>query len=123
MTLISSTEMAALRGFAESGMQTTVSAYHQITTAGDSGRTTSYPATPDVTVLGWIIEVTSQGATLGPVAGEVGIVETHRLLVPYGTDIRSGDKVTSGASVFQVQHTSAENTYQPYFEIAMKLFE
>lgn len=123
MTLVSDAEMAALRAVAESGMVATVSIYHLVTTAGEGGRTAAYPATPDATLQGWITELTAAGVQARVNAGEVGSLETHRLLVAAGSDIRNGDKITQGTSVFIVQATTAENTYQPYLAAYMRLFE
>lgn len=122
MSLISPSEMAALRDLAVSGMTQTFAVYHLVKATNDDGQSTTYPATPDFSVIGWNREITPNSMTATTNAGEIGTLETHRLLVPVGTDIRPGDKVTHGVDVFYVQHTSSSDTYQPYLSVAMRLF-
>ena len=123
MTLISAAEMAAIQGLAESGMVTSVAVFHQVTTAGDDGRVATYPATADFTVTGWIKEITPDSVMAGVHSGEIGVVETHVLRVPVGTAIVSGDKIVSGTASLIVQHTSAEDTYQPWLICTLKMLE
>lgn len=123
MTLVSDSEMAALRGVAESGMATPISIYHLVRAASENGQVSSYPATADETVLGWITETTAVGARIGIDSGVIGTTETHRLMVPTGTDIRNADKVVAGASTYIVQTVADTDTYQPALKAYMRAFE
>ena len=121
MTLISDSELSALRGLAESGMQTTVYIYHGVTTVTDDGQSWGYPDSPDLTVLGWNYEMTPGGATLNEVSGEVSLIELHRLMLPVGTACASGDKVVLNSQSFIVQHTNADDTYPTSLIVLMRV--
>ena len=118
--LISDAELAALRGFAESGMTVSVAIYHGVTTVTDDGQTWGYPATPDLTVLGWNYEITSNSMTLSNISGVTTLSELHRLMLPVGTDCRSGDKVVLNGESFVVQHTNADDTYPMSMLVLMR---
>ena len=118
--LISDAELAALRGFAVSGMQTTVAIYHGVKTVTDDGQTWGYPATPDLTVLGWNYEITSAGTTLDSISGVTALSELHRLMLPVGTDCRSGDKIVIGGSSYVVQHTNDDDSYPMSLQVNMR---
>lgn len=111
MTLISDEELAAIQEVAESGMKTLVSIYHGAVTRTANGQELTYPDTPDVTVYGWLTEMTPQSSKLNVIDGQTAISETHRLMLPVGTDCRSGDKIVIGAHAYTAQHTNDGDTY------------
>jgi hypothetical protein len=121
MTLVSASEMAALRDIAESGMSTVVAIYHGTNTETVNGQAWVYPATPDLTVFGWLTDYTSTGAGIDIDAGRIGNTETHRLMLPFGTDCRMGDRVVVAGEYYVVQHTNASNTYQPALYAFLKV--
>lgn len=111
MSLISDSELAALQGLAESGMTATVAIYNRTTEVTDDGQASVYPSTASSTVLGWLYEMTGNGAQLGILDGAEGISELFRLMVPIGTTLASGDKVVISGRTFIVQHTNLGDTY------------
>jgi hypothetical protein len=121
MALVSDSEMAALRGLAESGMVTEVTILVRATVVTDDGQENVW-ATGD-TVNGWLYEVTPMGTALGAIAGAVGITETFSLRVPVGTAVNSGDHVAIGSTIYTVQHTNADNTYSPWVVMSVKVVE
>jgi hypothetical protein len=111
VSLVSVDEIAAIRAVAESGMETPVAVYRRTTVQTDDGQESVYLGTPNFTINGWLTEMTAQGSGINVLAGLVGVVETHRLMVPVGTDIRSGDKVVIQGVSYLVQHPSTGDTY------------
>lgn len=112
MTLLDPAELAEIRGYAESGMtsEATILVRSIIETADG---TESVWATGD-TVPCWVKEITGQGATLGGIAGAVGIGETFSIRLPVGSDAGSGDQLAIGSTIYMIQHTNADDTYAPW---------
>jgi hypothetical protein len=121
MTLISDSEMAAIRQVAESGLITPVYLQTKVIDreAADGWSETWTEATTPVN--GWLYEITSSGATLDRVAGAVGLAETLWLRLPAGTVIAAGDRARVGSSIFVIQHTNDESTYQPWLVCGVKI--
>src|SRR5262245_61013212 len=92
MSLVSASEMAALRGIAESGMESTCTIYARTTTQTDNGRVSGYATTGTESIC-WLTEFTPTGSALGVLDGAEAISETFKLRLPVGTTIHSGDKV------------------------------
>ena len=118
MNLISSAELAALRGVAESGMQTTATIMRQTRTETDLGTASTFTAVG--TVVGWNYEITSNTATIEEVGGIAGVAEVHVFRAPWGTDIRSGDVLVMNNSSFRVEHTNADDTYAVWLICALR---
>ncbi len=121
MTLISATEIAALRGVVESGMESTVVIKRLTTSEADFGDATAF--TTVATVKGWLREITTVAAGIGEVGGVTAVAETHRLFVPVGTDLRSGDIVLVNGESFRVQHTDASSTYLTHLTAILRRSE
>lgn len=111
MSLLSASELAAVQGVAQSGMQTSVAIYHGAKTQTDDGQEWGYPASPDLTVLGWLREITPSSAKLDVIDGQTAISETHRLFLPVGTDARTGDKIVIAGLEYVCQRTNKGDTY------------
>lgn len=111
MSLLSDSELAAIQGVALSGMTTSVGIYHGATVKNDTGQKWAYPTTPDLTVLGWLTELTGQSPRLDVIDGQTAVSETHRLFLPVGTDCRVGDKVVINSGNFIVQSVNQDDTY------------
>ena len=120
MTLVSDSEMAALRAVALSGMVTTIYIYHATNVRTEDGNEAGYPSTPSITVLGWLTERTPDSTTMGVNDGGQSLSEQFRLLLPVGTVIGANDKVVVGSGIYYVQHTSSDNTYQPMLDVALR---
>ena len=63
------------------------------------------------TVKGWFYSRPAQVQDVD--TGAVVTINTYRLLLPVGTDIAVGDRVTAGIDVYIVSDTDAENTWNP----------
>lgn len=119
MTLLSDSEMAALRDIAEQGMQTPLTVLRRTTVQTDDGQESVYTAV--VTVKGWIFSTPTPVLTL--VSGEMALVNTYRLFVPVGTDIKSADHVTVGTTTYIVSDTTEESTWLPLLRCSLRYAE
>lgn len=119
--LVSAAELNSLRALVESGMETDVTIKRHTTAQADFGDVDTF--TEVATVKGWIREITTQTATIGEVGGVIAIAETHRLFVPVGTDIQSGDIVIVSGQSFRVQHTDETNTYETHITAMLRRAE
>ena len=117
--LISDSEMAALRGVAESGMQTDVAIYQRTTVQTDDGQESVW--TLGSMVKGWLYSTPTPVITL--VSGEMTTVNTYRLFVPVGTAISPGDHAVIGAQTFIVSDTTRESTWQPLLRCSLRFAE
>ncbi len=120
MTLISDSEMAALRDVALSGMVTSVAIYNRTTVETPDGQETDYPATPSSTVQGWLYELTPYSNAVTVISGGEGMSEFFRLLLPVGTTIAVGDKAVIGSGTYYVQNTGEDNTYKPTLTVSLR---
>ena len=118
MSLLSTSEMAAIRATAESGFITPVTIQRRTLVVNDYGSQEQY--TTIATVDGWMTEVTPNGTGLTEVGGVQAVPGNYRLFVPVGTDIRSADLVTLGGLDFVVQHTDEGGSYLPFLTIIMQ---
>lgn len=116
MTLLSPAALRAVQKIAELGMVSTVKIQRRVVgtptlEANDYGddEVTYQPATKTTTVKGWL---SSKPADMpSEENGAITTVNTYRLFVPVGTDLRPGDKVTVGDRDFTVVDTTAESTW------------
>jgi len=121
MSLITAAEMAAIREVAESGLVTPV--YIQ-TKSIDRDAPDGWSETwveSSTPVAGWLYEITPSGATLGVVAGAVGLAESLWLRLPVGTAVEPGDRARVGSSTFVIQHTNDDSTYLPWLVCSVKI--
>lgn len=121
MTLISAAELSAIQAVAESGMNTAVYIQHPVTDHDDENGWVTIYEEEGTPVLGWLYEFTPSGATLGVIAGQMGLSEGVWLRVPIGTNISSGDRARIGSSVFTVEHTNEDSTYRPWIACAVRI--
>lgn len=120
MSLISSSEMAALRGVAESGMISTCSIYYRTVTQTDNGSVSGYPDAADATSICWLTEFTPDSALIAAMDGAAALGEMFRLRLPTGTTINSGDKVVIAGLNYFVQHEDRDSTYLPWLTIVVR---
>jgi hypothetical protein len=52
--------------------------------------------------------------------GQLTTVNTYRLLVPVGTDIRAGDLVLVGTDTYVVSDTTGESTWIAYLNVSLR---
>lgn len=119
MTLVSASELAALRGVAELGMTTTAIVQRRTTVTDVDGSHSAW--TPGITITGWMFSEVSPVLTIN--AGETALVNTYRWFCPVGTDIRSGDKLTVSGNEFQVSDTNEESTWLPLLRCSLRRVE
>jgi hypothetical protein len=110
--------MIEVRKLAELGMQTEVTIYARSEAtppADDYGDDyLDFSETNESrkgTVKGWFYSVPADTQDVD--TGMVVTTNTYRLLVPVGTDIDPGDKVTVGADEYIVSDTDREGTWLP----------
>ena len=121
MTLISASELAAIQAVAESGMNTSVYIQRRVTNRDDEDGWTETWVEDTQSVLGWLYEFTPGGATIGVIAGQMGLSESVWLRVPIGTNISSGDRARIGSNVFKIEHTNEDSTYRPWIACAVRI--
>jgi hypothetical protein len=107
--LLAASELDALRDLVESGMETDVTIRRHTTVEGEFGDVDTFVEVERA--KGWLREITTASANIDKVGGVIAVAETHRLFVPVGTDIQSGDVVLANGEHFRVQHTDASSTY------------
>ncbi len=121
MSLLSASELEAVQAVGFSGMTTPVAIYHGAVVRTDNGQKWAYPATADVTTVGWLREMTGSSAKLNVIDGQTAISETHRLFLPVGTDCRTGDKVVIGGTAYTAQHQNQHDTYPAMMVVWMRV--
>ena len=107
MTLVSDSELEALRQVAESSFPTDVTIYRYARTTTAEGSVQAW--TEVETVKGWLKEETVPAVT--DVGGVQATVPVYRLNVPVGTDIRAADRVRISGATFEVSDIDAEDSY------------
>lgn len=120
MSLVSASELAALRDVAQLGMQTEVMVLTRTTVQNDDGQGDFWPNTGP-TYLGWLYSEPTPQITLN--AGEQVTVNTYRLFFPVGTAIAPGDHCLIEGSYFTVSDTNAESTWLPLLRCSLRRLE
>lgn len=120
--LVSDSQIARLRTVAELGMQSTV-----VITKRTYDDTNPYT---DDEVVSSESTITTKGWLRSTPAGDIrsmnnmqAVVSSHRLFVPVGTDIATGDKVTIDGHDFIVQDTSVESTWKVLIRATLERIE
>ena len=116
---VTENQLDEMRKLAQLGMQTTVSIYSRsegaVPPGGDYGDDfLDYDLTDDsrrLRVKGWFYSKPAQVQDVD--TGMVVTTTTYRLLLPVGTTIATGDRVTVGADEYTVSDTDAEGTWLP----------
>lgn len=112
-------QMEAIRGLALLGMVTPIIVERQsqapVPAGGDYGDDfLAYTETSEssrTTLKGWFFSTPTRELSVD--TGAVVTVNTYRLFLPVGTDIRPGDHVHVGAEDYTVTDTTAEGTWLP----------
>lgn len=117
--LLSETEMDAFREVALQGMQDDVLIYRRATISTDDGMTNEW--TYLATAKGWVYSVPTQRQNV--VSGEIATINTYRLFVPVGTNIREGDKVKINGQEFIVSDTISESTWKALLRVSLRYAE
>jgi len=126
----SSTELASIREVAELGMQTEVTIRRRRvldedepeSVYGDDAEVWEEPLNYDESLcMGWLWS--SPSPVLTVVGGKTVLLNTYRLSVPVGTDIRSGDRVTIEGNEFIVSDTVAESTWLAMLKVSLRRAE
>lgn len=120
--LVSDAQIAQLRTVAELGMQSTVVIHKRTyddTNPYSDDEVVASEST--ITTKGWL-RSTPAGDIRG-INGMQAVVSSHRLFVPVGTDIASGDTVTVDGTEFTVQDTSVESTWKVLIRATLERIE
>lgn len=122
MPLVTTTELEALRGVIESGMETTVTILRRTSSDNPYGDDQTDAYTPQsATVKGWLRTVPE--GTIDVVSGVMADVSIYRLFVPVGTDIRNGDRLMIEGRRYTVTDTNKESTYQVALKCSLRRLE
>lgn len=119
MSLISPSELAALREVAESAMATTVTIKRKTNELTENGQKSTWPTIG--TVQGMLYSGLSPVLTL--VSGEIAAVGTVQLRVPVGTDIASGDRAVINGTTYIVSDTAVDDTWQAMLRCSLRVAE
>lgn len=132
MKLLSDAQLTAIQNVAKRGMQTDVTIFRRSSTTGlevtddPYGSSVSYAELPETatqtsTVKGMLHSVTVP--TMDVNEGQLVTVNTFRLWVPVGTDIRPGDQVEITGNTYTVIDTTADQTWPPFLECSLRRSE
>jgi len=116
MSLISDSQMAALRKTAELGMIATVAIYYHTVIETEDGSEDAWVLAG--TTKGWLYNRPS-GET-GVHGGGMGHVEEYRLYLPVGTELDYNDRVVIGGHTYTVTDSTGESTWLPLLEATVK---
>jgi hypothetical protein len=114
MTLLSDSELAAIRAVGELGMTADVQIYAQTMDTGlDSdddayGSTVSFSTTP-TEVKGWLVG--NWSPVRSEAVGDIDTTTTYVLRLPVGTAIEPGDKVVVGSGEYSVADAGTDATW------------
>lgn len=117
--LLSSSQLAAVQEVALRGMQTQVTIKRRVTVDSDygDGESVTYQ-TVVATTKGWFYSRPT------PVqdddSGSLTTVNTYRLYLPVGTDVRVGDLVIVGQTAYVVSDTTAESTWLALLNVSLR---
>ena len=116
MTLISDSQMAALRKTAELGMIATVAIYYHTVLETEDGSESAWVL--GGTTKGWLYN--KPDANTQVVAGGQGHIEVYRLYLPVGTELDYNDRVVIGGHTYTVIDSTGESTWLPLLEATIK---
>ena len=122
MTLLTAGELAEIQSLAQSGMASTATILTRTVIETDDGLESVWATNGD-DVPCWVYEATAPTATLGAIAGAVGISEVFKVRLPVGSDAHSGDRLAISAVVYDIQHTNSDDTYPAWLECACRMVE
>jgi hypothetical protein len=119
--------MQAIQKTAMLGMQTSVTIWRPTTDAGldltddPYGSSATSPGTNIGTVMGWLHSTPTPMASID--SGQLITINTYRLWVPVGTNIRPRDRVVIGSNTYVVSDTSADETWPALLACSLRLAE
>lgn len=116
--LLSSSQMAALQAIALTGMPDSVSIERPSQSDSAYGDDEYITYTVIGTSQAWFRSTPTVVATAD--TGSLVTINTYRLLVPVGTDIKPKDQVTVGPEIYLVTDTTAESTWKPYLQVSLR---
>lgn len=129
MKLLTDGQLLQVQKFAELGMQTPITIHRRSVDTGlDAGYDDPYGSTvgySDVTpaggVKGWIHSSTIPVQQFD--TGMVVTINTIRMYVPVGTDIKPGDEVHTSSAIYVVGDTTADETWPALLNCSLRTKE
>ncbi len=118
MGLLTQAELLAIQSVAESGMIGTATILTRSTVETPDGQQSVWADNGDVPC--WVKEMAGTSATLGAIAGAVGMSEPFSIRVPVGSDVHSGDQLAVGSTLYLVQHANNDDTYPAWLMCACR---
>lgn len=118
MPILSAAQLTAARKFAKLAMNTPITIQRRTLTDsvyGDKDATTYVTV---ATVKGYFYSKPTQVANAA--SGSLSTINTYRLLVPVGTNIKAGDVILVSIDQYVVSDTTAESTWLAYLEVSLR---
>lgn len=129
--LLTDSQLAAIQKTAMLGFQTDVTILRSDPSAGleltddpygsSFGTPEAVPPPYGQTIKGWLHSTPTPVATID--SGQEITVNTYRLWLPVGTDIRPRDRVQIGSNTYVVSDTTADSTWPALLSCSLRLAE
>lgn len=123
MTLLTDSELAAIRELGEQGMVTQVTVYEIVTDTGlddsdDPYGSSTTTSTVGVTTRGWLVG--RWAVDRGPDSGDVDTSTLYRLRLPVGTTIEAGWEVEIGGNRYLVIDAGTDQTWPEWLNCTVR---
>lgn len=116
MTLVSATQLNALRTLAKRGMTSTGDIYRATKNTTSEGTDETFAKVGSS--IGWLTDM--RPVSVQDVAGVQAVVMVFSWRVPVGTDIRPFDHIVIGGETYYVSDTDDEGTIIPYITCTVR---
>ena len=123
MTLLSASELAAIRSLGEQGMITSVTIYETVTDTGLDEGDDPYGSSisteqTGTTTRGWLV---GRWATdRGPDSGDLDTTTLYRLRLPVGTTIEPGWEVEIGGNRYHVIDAGTDQSWPEWLNCTVR---
>lgn len=128
LKLLTGRQMESVRRVAEMAMTTPVTIYRrseetglEVTDDPYGGGLSFADVTPSEGVLGWLHSSPTPTPQLDN--GQLVTVNTYRLYLPHGVDIKPGDRVDIGSNTYVVSDTTSDETWPALLSCSLRLKE
>lgn len=120
MPLVSQTQLAYLRRYANTGLQRPYQVLRK--TRSETAYGSEETWTQVGSGVGWIRQMNTPKTIIetGMIEGATGI---HRLDADVNADIQNGDRIVMEGATFTVQSTNNEDTYRIFCTCALRIIE
>ena len=116
MSLLSDSEISALRSVAESAMSTAATIMKRSIEQTDDGDRDIWTAT--TTVYGMLYS--EPQPLINVISGVMGIVDVLKFRLPVGTAVTSGDHLLIAGLTYTVEDADEDSTYLPWLRLSLR---